>query len=274
MLKEKKQNWYSNPRKYHFIYKTTCQVNGKYYYGMHSTDNLEDGYIGSGTRLWHSIKKHGRENFTIEILEFCDDRESLKKREAELITEDMLNDPMCMNLTLGGHGGWEIVHRLLRDDPEFKREHSKALSKAHQYRKGVLFNGKRCNWSNCCHTESSKKKISDANKLSQAGERNSQFGRYWCHNPISGEVKRLNRGEEIPLGWLKGQKSKVNEPKNDQRKILAEQLFERFKCGNFSSVLDFCRKGEYDKSNVSLTKLWKKYIPEYAESKQGRKFQV
>ena len=32
MSKEKKQNWYKNPRKYHFIYKTTCSVNGKYYY--------------------------------------------------------------------------------------------------------------------------------------------------------------------------------------------------------------------------------------------------
>lgn len=105
MSREKKQNWYTNPRKYHFIYKTTCKVNGKFYYGMHSTDNLDDGYVGSGTRLWHSIKKHGRENFSIEILEFLPDRESLKKREAELITEDLLRDPMCMNLALGGAGG-------------------------------------------------------------------------------------------------------------------------------------------------------------------------
>lgn len=30
---------------------------------MHSTDNLDDGYVGSGKRLWNSIKKHGKENF-------------------------------------------------------------------------------------------------------------------------------------------------------------------------------------------------------------------
>lgn len=104
----KKQNWYVNPKKYHFIYKTTCMVNGKYYYGMHSTDDLNDGYVGSGTRLWHSIKKHGRENFSIEILEFCVDRESLKQREAELITEEMLQDPMCMNLAMGGGYQWPL----------------------------------------------------------------------------------------------------------------------------------------------------------------------
>ena len=257
---------------------------------MHSTDDLDDGYVGSGTRLWHSIKKYGRENFKLEILEFCSDRESLKKREAELITEDLLKDPMCMNLKIGGEGGWDhltkeqIVRRntklsrikadKIRNDPDYRLHNSKLLSDSHSYRKGILFNGKRRNWTNCRHTESAKKKISEANRINQTGERNSQFGRYWCHDPRSGEIKHLARGEEVPHGWLKGQKSKVNEPKNDQRKILAEQLFERFKCGNFSSVLDFCRKGEYDKSNVSLTKLWKKYIPEYAESKQGRKFQV
>ena len=109
---EKKQNWYTNPRKYHFIYKTTCFVNGKYYYGMHSTDDLEDGYIGSGTRLWHSIKKYGRENFSIEILEFLSDRETLKKRESELITVEMLNDPMCMNLRTGGEGGYSFVEEV------------------------------------------------------------------------------------------------------------------------------------------------------------------
>jgi hypothetical protein len=79
---------------------------------MHSTDDLEDGYVGSGTRLWHSIKKHGRENFKMEILEFCSDRELLKKREAELITEEMLKDPLCMNLRTGGEGGYSVTEEV------------------------------------------------------------------------------------------------------------------------------------------------------------------
>ena len=48
-------------KKYHFIYKTTDTRNGNFYIGMHSTKNLNDGYIGSGTRLKHLIYKHGKE---------------------------------------------------------------------------------------------------------------------------------------------------------------------------------------------------------------------
>ena len=93
-------------RKYHIIYKTTCLVTGKYYIGMHSTDNLNDGYVGSGKHLWRSINKHGLNNHKLEILEHLPSRVALKAREAELVNEDLLQDPMCMNLALGGSYQW------------------------------------------------------------------------------------------------------------------------------------------------------------------------
>ena len=57
-------------QKYHILYKTTCTVTGNFYIGVHSTTNLEDGYLGSGKRLRYSIEKHGKENHLREILEF------------------------------------------------------------------------------------------------------------------------------------------------------------------------------------------------------------
>lgn len=92
-------------RKHHIIYKTTCLVTDRYYIGMHSTDNLEDGYLGSGVHLTRSVKKHGKEQHVREILEFLPSRELLKKREEDLVTEDLVkNDILCMNLIKGGGG--------------------------------------------------------------------------------------------------------------------------------------------------------------------------
>lgn len=88
--------------KYHFIYKTVNKMNGKYYIGMHSTNNLDDEYLGSGQMLWHSIKKYGKENFSKEILEFLPDRKALNEREEQIVNKEIVSDPLCMNLRTGG----------------------------------------------------------------------------------------------------------------------------------------------------------------------------
>ena len=77
---------------------------------MHSTDNLEYGYLGSGKRLWHSINYHGKDNHIKEILEFCEDREHLKKREEEIVNKQLINEDLCMNLKTGGQGGFVDVN--------------------------------------------------------------------------------------------------------------------------------------------------------------------
>jgi hypothetical protein len=91
-------------KKYNFIYKTTCFLTKRYYYGMHSTNNLKDNYLGSGSELSKSIKKYGKENHIIKRLEFFDNRKKLKKRESKIINESLLQDPLCMNLSKGGTG--------------------------------------------------------------------------------------------------------------------------------------------------------------------------
>lgn len=111
----------ASQRKHHIIYKTTCKVTGKWYIGMHSTDKLEDGYLGSGMHLWRSIDKYGKENHFVEILENLPDRKSLSDREKEILAEAK-KDPRCMNIAWGGEGYY--------DRPPTKEETSAKLSKA------------------------------------------------------------------------------------------------------------------------------------------------
>ena len=92
-------------KKYNYIYKTENLVNGKIYIGKHSTDKLEDGYLGSGLILKHAIKKYGKKNFKKIILEYCDTDEKLNDREIYWIKEEKSNiNYGGYNLTEGGEG--------------------------------------------------------------------------------------------------------------------------------------------------------------------------
>lgn len=115
------KNMAKKEKKFHYIYKTTNLVNGKYYIGMHSTDNLEDGYIGSGKRLWNAIKIFGKDKFKCEVLEMLPNRSSLKERERELVNEDVLKDKKCMNLQPGGGGGFVDEHHKQKFQKSGKR---------------------------------------------------------------------------------------------------------------------------------------------------------
>ena len=95
-----------NEKKYHIIYKTNFLVNNKYYIGMHSTDNLEDGYMGSGKAIKFSIKRYGKEKHRVEILEIVENRELLAEREKAIVTLSKVKNGKCMNLKVGGIGGF------------------------------------------------------------------------------------------------------------------------------------------------------------------------
>ena len=115
---------------HHFIYKTTNSVNGKYYKGMHSTDVLDDGYIGSGVILNNAIKKYGIECFTREIVQYADNVEELRKLESDFITiEDIISD-QCYNIAMGGQGG-KIV--LFPEHPKYEEVKEK-LRTSHRAR--------------------------------------------------------------------------------------------------------------------------------------------
>lgn len=116
---------------YHYFYKITNNTNGHFYYGIHSTDNLDDGYMGSGRYLRRAYKKFGIENFTKEIVKFFENREDCANFEKEIVTEELVNDPNCYNISLGGEQtsckGTVVVYD--KDEQIYKRVLIKDKSK-------------------------------------------------------------------------------------------------------------------------------------------------
>ena len=209
-------------KKYHYIYKTTCIKNEKYYIGMHSTDNLEDGYMGSGKRLRRSLNKYGKENFKFEILEFLPDRETLKERERELINEELLKDSLSMNIKLGGEGGFiSDEHQIkcslagkkayldkLKNDEDFRSKLKKIGVKTYKNLKGLTW-GDTCRWLGRTHKEESKKKMSEKAKL-RTDEKSSQFGTCWITNGKENKkIKKEELNNYLCNGWDKGRKMKI-----------------------------------------------------------------
>jgi group I intron endonuclease len=76
-----------------------------YYVGCHQTDDLNDGYIGSGKHLKRAIKKYGEDNFKFEILYILPTKEEMFKIEKEIVSEEFVKDPLTYNLKIGGSGG-------------------------------------------------------------------------------------------------------------------------------------------------------------------------
>jgi hypothetical protein len=233
-MEQKAKQYLTARKKHHVIYRTTCQVTGKYYVGMHSTDELNDGYIGSGKHLWQSIKKHGLDQHRYEITEHLESRELLRAREAELVTKELVNDSMCMNIALGGGGGWEHVNASINiidrkrnsslggistkvkidTDENYRLLNSKRTSDAN---KRDYASGKRVSpgwrpidsqlaWSAEARLKRTATKIKNN---FQQGIKNSQFGTRWAwvnkNNTIK-KIKLLDLEVHLSEGWQRGLK--------------------------------------------------------------------
>jgi len=202
-------------KKYHYIYKTTNIITNRYYIGMHSTNDIEDGYMGSGKRLWYSINKYGKENHKIKILEYLPNRKDLSEREKELVNEDILQDKMCMNLIVGGTGGIfsEEHHEKMKKgaskwlkekwkEQEYRNKTIKMISENTKktHKKGKL---KYDNFKDKCHTEETKNKMSKSSKGIGCGKENSQYGTCWITN---GEQNKKVKKDNLTLknGWRLG----------------------------------------------------------------------
>ena len=220
------------PRKYfeplYYIYKITCIVTNKFYIGMHKQTREQDNYMGSGKYLSNSKRKHGKENHVKEILEYLPDLESLKAREKEIVNEELLNDKMCMNLKLGGEGGFPLhctfgtcektFHRnaVIKsnvskwNNKEYRESKRKSCSEISnrlwadkEFRKKMSESSKK-SFLGKSHSEETKD-LMRKKAQERVGEKNSQFGTCWITNGLENKkIKKTEVDKFINNGWKLG----------------------------------------------------------------------
>ena len=118
-------------KKFYYFYIINNLLNGRFYVGIHSTYNLNDGYFGSGKLLKLAIKAHGKDNFELTILRFFDSKEEMAAFEAEVVTQRFLDHykGITYNLTTGGTGGDTFAEKseneLIAIGEKIRKHHTK-----------------------------------------------------------------------------------------------------------------------------------------------------
>jgi hypothetical protein len=236
--------------KYNYIYKITNILNGKIYIGVHKTNNLEDGYMGSGKILKRSIRKHGIENFKKEILQFFPTYMEALEEERILVNMDFINSEDTYNLREGGYGRC----RFSNDALQFLSETAKKRWENDEYRDKMInaFNTqeRRNNISTKIkswitnnpekhaekmnkinknpekiakvvefhkgvkRSEDTKRNISEARKKTYIKDGGLSFGKgcRYIYNPITKKTRRHPKDVVLPDGWLFG-----TGPKNKEK---------------------------------------------------------
>lgn len=188
------------------VYKITNKVNNRYYIGMTKQDinkrlsqHKQNAKNGKVTYLYNAIRKHGSENFEIELLCEFNNKEECCDSEINYISENRNG----YNLAIGGEGGFVV------QDVDSWKEKLKKSRKGKTPALGLK------------HTKEIKDKCSQASKeywKSQETyewkdikeysykEAKERFGisttHYYRLKKQNGE-KALNRSEAAKKGWKK-----------------------------------------------------------------------
>lgn len=163
---------------HYFIYRTTNIVNGKYYYGAHSTSNLNDGYLGSGIALKKAIEKYGKGKFCREIVEFCDTKDEMYLKE-EIIVNLHYKKEECYNMNVGGKGGWNYVN-----SSGINLGDNNIMRKSDDVRNRVSLNGKKTRKGNSKYKDIALNNLKKALEVNTGKKRpeHSKFMKEWASN--------------------------------------------------------------------------------------------
>ena len=220
---------------YRYIYKITCTsgtFKDKFYFGQHTTENLNDGYKGSGTLLKKYYKKYPND-YIKSIICFCKSQQQLDEREKECIAK-YINHQDCLNIAAGGLGqhfqSEETKRKISKavklrySDPIERQKQSERLIGKNKGRKhseeqnkklSQLLKGRK-------HSEEHKRKISESLK-GRPGTMNGKHLSDETKNKISQKLKGRKSPMTGRVPWNKGlkiskeQKEKISEAQKGKK---------------------------------------------------------
>lgn len=191
--------------KYHYVYIITNKINHKFYIGKHSTNNLDDDYMGSGSTITKAIQKYGVENFTKRILCFCDSADDAYKVEEFLVTDNLIKRDDCYNMKTGG--GQHIIYseeskakmRIPKSE-ECKRKLSiifKGSTRPEEVKLKISQNHGHWNKGRTnVYSEETKRKMSKSHKGKIMTTRGKPKQKFKWITP-TGEIKEMNKSNVI-----------------------------------------------------------------------------
>jgi len=208
-----------------FVYIITNIINNKQYVGDHSTDNLNDGYLGGGKPLLDNAKKkYGKNNFKLEILEFFTSKQEAFDAQEKYIKEFNTLRPNGYNISpKGGHGTKDCwseeskkkvgeSHKGLKHSKETIKKLSDShkglkLSKETKEKLSKLFSGDNHPFFGKKHTEETKQKIKEKlqNKTYNElfGEEKAQEKKQKMSKSMIGKNKGIKNGMYGKIPWNK-----------------------------------------------------------------------
>lgn len=158
----------------YIVYKTTNNINGKIYIGVHivKDENKIDNYLGSNKHLFRAVEKYGKENFTRETLIGNLTEDEAYYIESIIVDEDFIKRKDVYNEKRGGFGG-SSKGRAFHKDEEYRKKLSDGLKSYISYLKENNIThpnvGKKA-------SDETRKKMSESHTGLHAGELNPMWG--------------------------------------------------------------------------------------------------
>ena len=179
---------------YGYIYEVTNMITNEKYIGRKKSDKfLGNSYLGSGTFIRKAVKKYGKENFKVIILEECFSEEDLNEKEIYWIKlYDAQKSELYYNICKGGKAG--------PGGDKFKG-HKHSL----ETRKRMSENRKGSKNSNFGNRWKASESTLEKHRKNNKGEGNPAYGTKLMNNGIVAKrIPKEKVSEYLLAGWKLG----------------------------------------------------------------------